>query len=132
MAPAGDSSVFVLVPTPVLSELGRQDWDSVIKETKARVLNRLAAQGAALAPERIVVEQAWTPETWRARFGLFNGSAFGAAHNLLQVGPFRAANFSKALQGLYFVGAGTTPGTGMPMVVLSGRLVAERMAAHVL
>lgn len=131
MAPSGDSSVFVLVPTPVLSELGRQDWDSVLKETKARVLNRLAAQGAALTPERIVVEQAWTPETWRARFGLFNGSAFGAAHNLFQVGPFRAPNFSRDLKGLYFVGAGTTPGTGMPMVVLSGRLVAERMAAHV-
>ncbi|NUO16463.1 MAG: phytoene desaturase [Planctomycetaceae bacterium] len=132
MAPAGDSSVFVLVPTPVLSELGHPDWDSLIKDTKARVLKRLAAQGAELPPERIVVEQAWTPETWRARFGLYNGSAFGAAHNLFQVGPFRAPNWSKALKGLYFVGAGTTPGTGMPMVVLSGRLVAERMATHVL
>ncbi|MFX9707486.1 phytoene desaturase, partial [Acinetobacter baumannii] len=61
------------------------------------------------------------------RFGLYDGSAFGAAHTLRQIGPFRAPNYSREIKGLYYVGASTTPGTGLPMVALGGRLVADRI-----
>ena len=60
-------------------------------------------------------------------FGLHMGSAFGASHNLFQVGPFRNSNKSKKYKNLFFVGASTTPGTGLPMCVLSGKMVAERV-----
>jgi len=76
------------------------------------------------------MEEVWTPTDWQRRFGLYDGSAFGAAHSLFQMGPFRAKNYSSETRGLYYTGASTTPGTGMPMVVLGGRMVAERIAAH--
>ena len=125
LAPAGDSAVFVLVPTPLISDLPGMDWDRTIRELRAKVLERIG-----LDPSRIAVEHAWTPVEWRDRFGLFDGSAFGAAHTLPQIGPLRARNYSRKIAGLYYVGAGTTPGTGMPMVVLGGNMTAERIAAR--
>jgi phytoene desaturase len=124
-APAGDSSVFVLVPVPVLSDLPDLDWDEASRDIKARVLARIG-----LDPARILTEEIWAPVEWRRRFGLYDGSAFGAAHTLFQVGPFRAQNYSKEIGGLYHAGASTTPGTGMPMVVLGGKMTAERIAHH--
>lgn len=132
LAPEGDTQVFVLVPTPTLDRLEDLDWSTEVPRLKREVLKRLSDHGVSLHPERIAVEEAWTPVEWRARFGLYNGSAFGAAHNLLQVGPFRAPNRSGDVEGLYYAGAGTTPGTGMPMVILSGKMTAERIEADVL
>jgi phytoene desaturase len=130
LAPRGDTAMFVLVPTPLISEACVPDWNAEARYVKRRVLARLAQHGIMLDDSRIVVEETYTPEIWRDRFGLYDGSAFGAAHNLLQVGPFRDANFSRHIKGLYYVGASTTPGTGMPMVVLSGKLVADRVIKH--
>lgn len=130
LAPAGDTTMFVLAPVPLLSEMKVVDWKTEAREIKARVLATLARHGVELDPARISVEEFYTPEDWREHFGLYDGSAFGAAHTLRQLGPFRAKNFSPDIEGLYYVGASTTPGTGMPMVVLSGRLVSERIASH--
>lgn len=130
LAPRGDTAMFVLVPTPLLSEACVPDWKTEAQYVKRRVLERIAHHGIALEDSRIVVEETYTPEVWRDRFGLYDGSAFGAAHNLFQVGPFRDANYSHDIKGLYYVGASTTPGTGMPMVVLSGKLVADRVMEH--
>jgi phytoene desaturase len=125
LAPPGDSTVFALVPTPLLSEMPDLDWDAAVATIRRKVLSRIG-----LNESRIAVEHVWTPEEWRRRFGLFDGSAFGAAHTLFQVGPFRSRNYSRDLKGLYYTGASTTPGTGMPMVTLSGKMTAERIAEH--
>lgn len=130
LAPAGDTTMFVLVPTPLLSELEDIDWPATTSEIKARVLARLRQHGVNLNPERIAVEETYTPENWRQQFGLYDGSAFGAAHTLFQVGPFRSRNYAEDIEGLFYTGASTTPGTGMPMVVLSGKLTAERIQEH--
>ncbi|MFN7133499.1 MAG: phytoene desaturase, partial [Myxococcales bacterium] len=61
---------------------------------------------------------------------LDRGSAFGLSHNFFQVGPFRPANQDRTIRNLFFVGASTQPGTGLPMVMLSARLVTERIVAH--
>lgn len=127
LAPEGDTAMFVLVPTPVLSELPGIDWKATTLEVKRQVLETLRGHGIEFAPERLVVEEVYTPLDWGRRFGLYDGSAFGAAHTLFQVGPFRARNYAEEIEGLYYVGASTTPGTGMPMVVLSGKQVAERI-----
>ncbi|HVF44308.1 MAG TPA: phytoene desaturase family protein [Pyrinomonadaceae bacterium] len=132
LAPAGDSALFVLAPVPLLSEMGGADWQAEARKIKGQGLATLARHGVALDASRIAVEEVYTPAEWRRRFGLFDGSAFGAAHTLRQLGPWRAKNFSADVEGLYYAGAGTTPGTGMPMVVLSGRMVAERVASHAL
>ncbi|GIU76727.1 MAG: phytoene desaturase [Bryobacteraceae bacterium] len=130
LADDGRLGVFVLVPVPLLSRLGKVDWAAETDRVRETVLRRLSAAGASLSAQAIAGETVWTPETWSRRFGLFQGSAFGAAHTLSQMGPFRPPNFSRRLRGLYFTGASTTPGTGMPMVVLSGRLTAERIQQH--
>jgi phytoene desaturase len=131
LAPAGDTCVFVLVPTPLLSEMPGAEWDEITAQVKAKVFTGLTHHGVRLAPERIAVEEVYTPADWRRRFALYDGSAFGAAHTLFQLGPFRRRNYSRQIEGLYYTGASTTPGTGMPMVVLSGQLVAERIVSHV-
>ncbi|HKX32014.1 MAG TPA: phytoene desaturase family protein [Blastocatellia bacterium] len=131
LAPSGDSTVFALAPTPLLSEMPQIDWPSAVERVKAQMLERLSAHRIDLGPERIVTEEVYTPLDWSRRFGLFDGSAFGAAHTFFQVGPFRSRNYSDEIAGLYYVGASTTPGTGMPMVVLSGKLTAERIQSRV-
>lgn len=123
--------VFVLVPVPLPARLPGVDWSAAAQRYKAFILGRLAQCGAPMPEAAIAAEAVWSPEEWRRRFGLYQGSAFGAAHTLLQMGPFRPRNYSRDVRGLYFAGAGTTPGTGMPMVVISGRLAAERIAGHV-
>ena len=129
MAPAGCSSLFVLVPMPLVSDMPDADWREITAATRQAVLTRLRAEGVRLEEREIELEDVYTPLDWRDRFGLHEGSAFGAAHNLLQLGPRRAANRSREVPGLFYVGASTTPGTGMPMVVLGGKMVAERVAA---
>ncbi|HQH68518.1 MAG TPA: phytoene desaturase family protein, partial [Candidatus Hydrogenedentes bacterium] len=130
LAPAGATTVFVLVPVPLLHRMGDVDWEQVTAEIKARVLERLERHGCDLTADRIAVEHVYTPRDWRDRFGLHEGSGFGAAHTLFQVGPFRARNYARELRGMYYTGASTTPGTGMPMVILSGKLTAERILAR--
>lgn len=127
LAPPGDSAVFVLVPTPVLSQMPGANWTDVVTGVRAAVFDRLKRDGVSLAADRILFEECWTPHEWRRRFGLFDGSAFGAAHTLPQLGPWRASNYDESIDGLFYTGASTTPGTGMPMVVLSGRMTAERI-----
>ena len=131
LAPAGNSAVFVLVPTPVLSQLPDIDWNTAVAKVRAQVFGRLAHHNAGLTQNDILFEEVWTPLEWQRRFGLHDGSAFGAAHTLFQMGPFRTKNYSQRYDGLYYVGAGTTPGTGMPMVVLGGKMTAERIASRV-
>ncbi|HEV2799004.1 MAG TPA: phytoene desaturase family protein [Pyrinomonadaceae bacterium] len=131
LAPAGDAAVFVLVPVPVLSELGETNWGAVVEDVRARVFATFARHEIELDGSRIRFEEVYTPVDWQRRFGLYDGSAFGAAHNFAQLGPLRSKNFSREIDGLYYAGASTTPGTGMPMVVLGGRQVAERIVSHV-
>lgn len=130
LAPPGDTTMFVLAPMPLLSQMNGVDWATTIKQVRQQVLERLWQHAVDLDPERIVVEEVLTPVEWQQRYGLFDGSAFGAAHTLMQVGPFRARNYAREIAGLYYVGASTTPGTGLPMVVLGGKLTAERIAAR--
>jgi phytoene desaturase len=131
LAPPGATSMFVLVPTPLLSELEGSDWSMLARRVKTQVFEIMRRHEIDLDPSRIFTEEIYTPADWRARFGLFNGSAFGAAHTLFQIGPFRSRNYSREIEGLYYTGASTTPGTGLPMVVLGGKMTAERIEARV-
>jgi phytoene desaturase len=127
LAPAGCDAVFVLVPAPLISEMPSADFERERERVRERVFARLRNHGVEIAAERIEVEEVLSPIEWRHLFGLYDGSAFGAAHTLFQMGPMRARNHSAEIEGLFYAGAGTTPGTGMPMVVLSGKMAAERV-----
>src|SRR3712207_9368884 len=72
--------------------------------------------------EWVAFERVRTPLDWREGYNLEEGAAFGIGHGILQVGYFRPAMVSRAVAGLYFVGASTRPGTGVPLVTIGARL----------
>ena len=127
LAPRDHSAVFGLVPVPLLDDVTDAAWPAIAAQTRTAVFDRLRRHGVALTPDRICVEECWTPQEWRRRFGLYRGAAFGAAHTLGQLGPWRSRNYHPTVAGLFYAGASTTPGTGLPMVVLGGRMVADRV-----
>ncbi len=131
LAPANQSTMFVLIPTPVLSRLNGIDWQAQPGRLKDYVISRLRREGCDIESSDIVFEQRYTPADWRDRFALYDGSAFGASHKLFQLGPWRAQNYNRHLPGLFYTGASTTPGTGMPLVTLGGRMTADRVLQHV-
>ena len=67
------------------------------------------------------------PIDWRDSFNLYRGSGLGLAHGLNQIGGFRPANKDEVFKNLYYVGASTIPGTGLPIVVIGSRLATERI-----
>ena len=112
LAPAADSSVFILVPLPHPSHIYHGDWLPLQEKIKQQIFQRLDRHGIKLSPADIILERVMTPTDWEERFGLFEGSAFGAAHTLFQMGTFRYPNRDRKIKGLYYTGASTTPGTG--------------------
>ncbi len=126
VAPPGGDNLFVLVPIPHLTEQQRWD-DGQISRFRDKVYDTMAARGLADLREHVVVEQIVTPHEWKAQYNLKYGAAFGLSHGLFQVGYFRPSNKAPDVQGLYFVGASTVPGTGVPLVCLGAKLVVERI-----
>jgi len=124
LAPSGRHSYYVLVPTPNLD--GRVDWDTAAPRYRDEVVHRLERLGYTGFGDAIEVERITTPYDWRAR-GMERGTPFAAAHTFAQTGPFRAGNLAPRVEGVVFTGSGTVPGVGVPMVLLSGRLAAERV-----
>ncbi len=128
LAPEGKSTVFLLAPVPLKSQMPDADWNVLAGVLKRRMFNRMNEHGIPISLNDVKREETWSPVEWSDAFGLFDGSAFGAAHNLRQIGPFRPRNISSKIDGLFFAGASTTPGTGVPMCVLSGKMVADRIS----
>lgn len=124
LAPAGRQIHAVLLPTPNLS--AGIDWDVIGPRYRDEVLARLERLGYVGFADTLDVEHVTTPADW-GRQGMAQGSPFAAAHTFGQTGPFRAANLAPAVEGVVFAGSGTQPGVGVPMVLLSGRLAAERI-----
>ena len=122
LAPPGRSSRYVLVPTPNLD--ATIDWDHIGPRYRDEIVARLEDLGYAGFGESIEVEAVTTPADWGRR-GMARGTPFAAAHSFFQTGPFRPGNL--AFDNVVFVGSGTQPGVGVPMVLISGRLAAERI-----
>lgn len=121
LAPAGCSSIYVLEPTPNLD--GRIDWS----RERDRITGSLRAKVAGLGyPTDVVVERIYDPLDWEA-MGMERGTPFALAHTFRQTGPFRPNNVDKRVPGLVFTGSSTLPGVGVPMVLVSGKLAAERV-----
>jgi phytoene dehydrogenase-like protein len=127
-APDGQDTLYVLVPVGHLDPRAKQDWDAMVERARETVFTRLEKElGVADLREHIKFEIINTPLTWKEKFNLVKGSAFGLSHNFLQVGFLRPHNRHATLKNLYFTGASTHPGTGLPIVLLSARLNTERI-----
>jgi phytoene desaturase len=127
-APDGQDTLYVLMPVGHLDARSEQDWDALVDRARETVFKRLATEmGVHDLKEHIKFEIVYQPKTWKDRFNLVNGSAFGLSHNFWQVGYLRPQNRHKTYRNLYFAGASTHPGTGLPIVLLSARLTTERI-----
>ncbi len=123
-APDGCSTLFVLEPVPNLD--GKVDWRTEAGPMRERLHQFLAAEGY---PSDVVTEQLVTPLDWQDQ-GMAAGTPFALAHTFAQTGPFRPGNVEKRLPGMFFAGSGTVPGVGVPMVLISGKLAAQRVDAY--
>ena len=126
-APPGQESLVVLVPVGHLEDGVQIDWPQQSAAIKAHVLRRLADFGVTDLQRHLVFEACYTPRYYRDALNLMKGSAFSLAHDFLQVGYFRPHNKADRFENLYFVGGATHPGTGVPIVLISAKLTAERV-----
>lgn len=126
LAPEGHNCLTVLVPVGHIDEQRPQDWDLLTQRARRATLDALARQGLKDINERIITELTLTPPDYDA-MNLAKGSTFGLSHNFLQVGYLRPQNRHARYHNLYFAGASTHPGTGLPLVLISAHLVVDRI-----
>ncbi|MFI6082868.1 phytoene desaturase [Streptomyces sp. NPDC051217] len=127
LAPPGRHLHYILAPCPNTrigpgvqewADLGPRYRDSLLAELERRGLDGL---GAAIEEECLV-----TPADWAAE-GHAAGTPFSAAHTFAQTGPFRPRNLVRGTTNAVLAGCGTTPGVGVPTVLISGKLAAARV-----
>ena len=126
LAPAGRHTYYILAPVPNLTA-APFDWRGDLAQRYAdELVENLQARGYRNLAATTEVRRVVTPADW-AEAGMAAGTPFAAAHTLSQTGPFRPANLHPALDNVVFVGSGTQPGVGVPMVLISGKLAAARI-----
>jgi phytoene desaturase len=127
LAPQGEDSLLVVVPVGHIDEGSTQDWDAMRQRARQLVLQRLSEICVSDLEEHIKFEISFCPPDWRDRYNLTKGSSYGLSHTFLQMGYLRPQNRHSRYRNLYFVGASTHPGAGLPTVLISARLAAERV-----
>ncbi len=126
LAPLGHSLIYVLAPVPNLS--ANIDWEQSAPIFRERLLERLEQIVDPEIRSHIVWERQYRPGDWLQDVNSTLGTAFGSlSQGFFQSAYFRPHNKASQIDGMYFVGQGTYPGIGMPMVMISSRLVTERV-----
>lgn len=125
MAPPGGSALYLLVPMPHLQP--GQDWTAIAPALRRQALDRLRVLGLGDIERHIRHERMVTPQHWRDEFAVYRGATFNLAHDFGQMLLFRPKNrFSRA--GVYLVGGGTHPGSGLPVIFESARISSQLLA----
>ncbi|NIZ92917.1 phytoene desaturase family protein [Kineococcus rubinsiae] len=128
LAPAGKHVYYVLFPTPSLAAGSSPvDWDRLAPRYREHVMEVLTERGYPGFDGAVEVEDVITPADWE-RQGMEAGAPFASSHLFRQTGPFRPGNLWG--DNVVFAGSGTQPGVGVPMVLVSGRLAAERITGR--
>ena len=126
-APPGEDTLIAIVPVGHLDETGAQDGQRLRDQARQKVFDRLLLLGIADLEAHIKFEVSYTPLSWHKRYNLMKGATHGLSHTLTQLAYFRPHNRHSRYHNLYFVGASTHPGTGVPTAMIGGRLVANRV-----
>jgi len=126
VAPPGGEALYVLVHTPYLRP--NHDWSAMLPEYREVILDKLERTGGLRGiRERIVTEDALTPEGILKRYRVLQGAIYGLASHGTFTGAFKPANRSREVHGLYLAGGAAHPGPGMPMVMMSGWIAADAL-----
>ena len=120
LAPQGNSALYVLVPVTHRHE--NVDWSVEADGFRDLVLDRLSAIGLSDIRDRIQVEHRITPDDWEKDYAIYRGATFNLAHNLGQMLHRRPRNRFEEIDGVYLVGGGTHPGSGLPVIYESSRI----------
>lgn len=126
-APEGCESLFFVCPVPNL--LNKPEWgdkDAIVNSILEDFSERINKN---IVPE-IISRTVYTPLEWQNQFNLHRGSGLGLSHDLNQIGAFRPANFDEQFKNVFYVGASTIPGAGLPMAIISSKLACERIVKY--
>ncbi|MDD3196377.1 MAG: phytoene desaturase family protein [Paludibacter sp.] len=126
-APEGCESLFFVCPVPNL--LYKRNWDdrdTIVDSILADFSKRIGEDITASIVSRTV----YTPLEWEKYFNLYEGSGLGLSHHMSQIGGFRPANVDEDFTNLFYVGASTVPGAGLPMAVISSKLTTKRVTDY--
>lgn len=127
-APENQDTLSVIVPTPQIDDRYAQDWQAMKQTAREGVIRRLKEIGLNDIEDHIKFEVCYLPKTWESACNITNGSVFGSlSHTIFQMGYFRPHNRHNKYKNLYFTGGSTHPGNGVPLVLLSAKLVSERI-----
>ncbi|MBX2989911.1 MAG: phytoene desaturase [Bacteroidetes bacterium] len=131
-APAGCSNIFVLVNAPPLRCAGADssreylfDWEKEKHEYRNLILRKLSALGLGDIEKHIEYEEIITPLDFERRYNAYRGSIYGTSSNSRMAAFLRPPNKSAEVENLYFAGGSSHPGGGIPLVLLSGKIVAD-------
>lgn len=124
LAPAGRHTYYLLAPAPNAGS--GLDWEILAPRYRDELVSQLESLGYRGFDAGLEIERVTTPADWESA-GMAMGTPFAAAHTFGQTGPFRPANLAPATENVVFAGSGTQPGVGVPMVLISGKLAAERI-----
>jgi phytoene desaturase len=125
-APAGHSTLYMLIPTPNTAR--PVDWPAVEKQLLAKAPQWLAKVGLPDITKHIRAQRVITAQTWRDDFNVFRGAVFNLSHNWMQLGPMRPKVKSPDVEGLYWVGGGTHPGSGLLTILESANIAGDYLA----
>ncbi|MCF0093272.1 phytoene desaturase family protein [Micromonospora sp. MH99] len=129
VAPPDRHTYYVLAPVPNLDRAPFEWRGDLTKRYGDQLIGTLEERGYVGFGAGVEVLRAITPAEW-AEQGMAAGTPFAAAHTLFQTGPFRPSNLHRDLSNVVFVGSGTQPGVGVPMVLISGKLAAGRITGE--
>ncbi|MCK6501629.1 MAG: phytoene desaturase family protein, partial [Nitrospira sp.] len=120
LAPRGQSALYVLLP--VSHQHPNIDWNREKARFRKLALRQIAAAGFNLDESKIRFERIVTPADWDARYEIYKGATFNLAHSLDQMLHLRPRNRFEEFDGMYLVGGGTHPGSGLPVIFESARI----------
>jgi phytoene desaturase len=120
MAPPGHSALYVLLP--VTHQHPNVDWTRERARYRGVALRQLEKLGIRDLEKRIRFERVATPADWEGKQGIYRGATFNLAHNFAQMLHLRPQNRFEECDGLYLVGGGTHPGSGLPVIFESARI----------
>jgi phytoene desaturase len=123
LAPAGQSTLYVLLP--VTHETDNVDWAKETSRYRALALQQMEKIGIKNVARRIRTERIVTPAVWKSEFNLYKGATFSMAHSLKQMLHLRPHNRFEDVEGMYLVGGGTHPGSGLPVIFESARITSR-------
>ena len=127
LAPRGKSALYVLAP--VTHQHANVDWSRERERFRAKMLRQIAKAGFTDIEKRIRFERIVTPDDWDSKYEIHQGATFNLSHSLDQMLHLRPHNRFEDVDGIYLVGGGTHPGSGLPVIFESARISTRLLLA---